>query len=113
MKEYYYTVILVCMLFMTGCRQSEISSGINENITSQLQYDISDTTVFVSGMGCSDPSCTDPAHHHDCPPDCEDYDHHHNCDLDCTEISHHHRGTSAVNGLGQHHSEWHHGGNHH
>ena len=46
--------------------------------------------AFVPGMGCSDPTCTDAAHHHDCPADCTDYEHHHTCALDCTEAGHHH-----------------------
>ncbi len=45
---------------------------------------------FVAGMGCTDPNCTDPGHHHDCPVDCADYEHHHNCTLDCAEPSHNH-----------------------
>ena len=46
--------------------------------------------TFVVGMGCSDASCTDVSHHHDCPADCADYSHHHNCPLDCADASHHH-----------------------
>ncbi|MDE6747869.1 MAG: M56 family metallopeptidase [Lachnospiraceae bacterium] len=68
---------------------------------------------FVSGMGCSDPDCTDATHHHDCPIDCGDYEHHHNCGLDCTIASHHHSGTSAVSGTTQHHPDQHHKDNHH
>ncbi len=90
MKKYHYTAVLICLLLMTGCRQSEISGELNENMSSQLQDNISVKTIFVSGMGCSDPNCTDPNHYHDCPPDCSDYDHYHNCDPDCTEASHHH-----------------------
>ena len=58
------------------------------------------TIAFVSGMGCSDPTCTDASHHHDCPADCADYSHYHNCSLDCTEGSHHHKS--------QHHGSAHH-----
>ncbi len=66
--------------------------------------------TFVVGMGCSDASCTDVSHHHDCPADCADYSHHHNCPLDCSDASHHHGGQS---GTGAHHSEpGHHGGHH-
>ena len=54
---------------------------------------------FVAGMGCTDPNCTDPGHHHDCPVDCADYEHHHNCALDCAEPSHNHK---------DHHEEPHH-----
>ena len=55
--------------------------------------------AFLPGMGCSDPACTDAAHHHDCPADCADYEHHHACALDCTEAGHHH-GTAASNAPG-------------
>ena len=48
------------------------------------------TVAFVSGMGCSDQTCTDMSHHHDCPADCTEYDHYHNCALDCFETQHHH-----------------------
>ena len=68
---------------------------------------------FVSGMGCSDPDCTDVTHHHDCPLDCGDYEHHHNCALDCTIASHHHSGTSTVSGTTQHHTTQSHSGQHH
>ena len=68
---------------------------------------------FVSGMGCSDPDCTDVTHHHDCPLDCGDYEHHHNCALDCTIASHHHSGTSTVSGTTQHHTAQSHSGQHH
>lgn len=95
------------------------------------------TVTFVPGMGCSDPTCTDASHHHDCPAGCADYEHHHTCALDCTEASHHHSGTASNNagnpgnsgGLdnsgsagnsggsgnpGGHHNEsGHHGGSHH
>lgn len=56
-------------------------------------------TAFVPGMGCSDPACTDAAHHHDCPAGCADYEHHHTCALDCTDASHHH-GMAASNNSG-------------
>lgn len=109
MKKLLCTATLVCLLFMTGCGKNEITADSN----SLLQNNTSGTAVFVSGMGCSNPDCTDISHHHDCPSDCADYDHHHNCSLDCTEASHHHRGTSEGNESGQHHQEEHHGGNHH
>lgn len=63
---------------------------------------------FVSGMGCSDPSCTDAAHHHDCPTDCTEYDHYHNCDLGCNETSHHHGGSTVTGSHGKHHENGHH-----
>ena len=71
------------------------------------------TVSFISGMGCSDPNCTDASHHHDCPSDCNDYEHHHNCPLDCTDENHHHNGTNNANGSGQHHTKQHHGNDHH
>ena len=89
MKKVLCTVTLVCLLFMTGCGRN----GMIANLTHQLQGNASDTAAFVSGMGCSDPSCTDTSHHHDCPSDCGDYEHHHNCGLDCAEVSHHHGDT--------------------
>ena len=109
MKNFLFTAGLMCVLFITGCDKGEIITNLNFH----LPYNVSDTTVFVSGMGCSDLNCTDTSHHHDCLPDCEDYDHHHNCSLDCTEASHHHSSTSRVNETGHHHSEKQHGGNHH
>lgn len=113
MKKFLCTATSACLIFLVGCGQS----GMVTNLSSQHQDDVADmavTTVsFVSGMGCSDPNCTDASHHHDCPPDCGDYEHHHNCGLDCTEVSHHHSNTSTVNESGQHHEEQHHGGNHH
>lgn len=66
------------------------------------------TTTFVSGMGCSDQSCTDVSHHHDCPPDCTDYDHYHSCSLDCTETNHHHGGQTVGGNHGGHHDDSHH-----
>ena len=85
MKKLFCTTAFVCVKFLAGCGQI----GMSTNLTPQIQDDVSDI-VFISGMGCSDPTCTDTSHHHDCPPDCGDYEHHHNCDLDCTEVSHHH-----------------------
>lgn len=66
--------------------------------------------AFVPGMGCSDPACTDAAHHHDCPAGCADYEHYHTCALDCTEASHHH--STAASGTSGHHSG-HHADAHH
>lgn len=60
------------------------------------------TTAFVNGMGCSDQSCINASHHHDCPTDCTDYDHYHTCNLDCAEASHHH------SGHGEQHDDNHH-----
>ena len=89
MKKFFCTAILVSLSFMAGCSKSENAA----DITSQLQNNVSGTAMFVSGMGCNNPDCTDRSHHHDCPATCEDYDHHHNCNLDCTEVSHHHTDT--------------------
>ena len=102
-------IAVAYLIFLAGYSQS----GMVMNLTSQLQDDLPDTAVFVSGMGCSDPDCMDASHHHDCPPDCGDYEHYHNCTLDCAETSHHHSSASGVNESGQHHTEQHHGGNHH
>lgn len=63
--------------------------------------------TFMPGMGCNDPACTDPAHHHDCPAACTDYSHHHTCPLNCTDAAHHHGGFTTASGGG------HHGGGHH
>lgn len=63
---------------------------------------------FIPGMGCSDPTCTDASHHHDCPETCTDYSHYHHCPLNCTEASHCHGGAGYA--AGGHHSE---GGHHH
>ncbi|MDE6625938.1 MAG: hypothetical protein K2K56_06170 [Lachnospiraceae bacterium] len=112
MKKFFCTAMFACLIFLAGCGQS----GTVTDLSSKLPDNASGTTVFVSGMGCSDPDCTDASHHHDCPPDCGDYEHYHNCDLDCTEASHHHNDTnsaSSAKGTGQHHGEQHHGGNHH
>ena len=92
MKNFLCIATVAYLIFLTGCSQS----GMVMNLTSQLQDNLPDTAVFVSGMGCSDPDCTDASHHHDCPPDCGDYEHHHNCDLDCTEESHHHADSTIV-----------------
>jgi len=67
---------------------------------------------FVAGMGCEDPNCTDPDHHHDCPADCANYEHHHSCALDCAEPSHCHAGTAVSTGGGRHHGGGHHGRHH-
>lgn len=105
MKKFLCVVVLVCVLFITGCDNSRISN-------SEIQNDSSSTT-FVNGMGCSDHNCTDSSHHHDCPQDCDNYDHHHNCSLDCTEASHYHNNTNVDNNIGKHHQEEQHNGNHH
>ncbi|MDE7283313.1 MAG: M56 family metallopeptidase [Lachnospiraceae bacterium] len=91
-------------------------AGLSEDTSQEHHTDpVTVTNVsFVSGMGCSDPNCTDASHHHDCPIDCGDYEHHHNCGLDCTIASHHHSGAGTVSGTTtQHHPEQHHSGNHH
>ncbi|MDE6433509.1 MAG: hypothetical protein K2L07_04700, partial [Lachnospiraceae bacterium] len=89
MKKIFCTAMFACLIFLAGCGQS----GTVTDLSSKRQDNASGTTVFVSGMGCSDRDCTDTSHHHDCPPDCGDYEHYHNCDLDCTEASHHHANT--------------------
>lgn len=61
---------------------------------------------FISGMGCDDPNCTDPSHHHDCPADCDDYEHHHHCGLDCDDPAHNHNCGDTHHG-GEHHDEHH------
>lgn len=109
MKRFLCTAMFGCLIFLTGCGQRD--RGIN--LSSHAQDDVSGKAVFVSGMGCNDPNCTDPSHHHDCPPDCGDYEHYHTCDLNCTETSHHHNNMNGVNESGQHHAEQHHGGGHH
>lgn len=131
MKKSFCIIASACLIFMTGCGQSDviedISSGMQEDVSEPEQHHVDieyigednvdsvkvTTVSFVNGMGCSDPDCTDASHHHDCPSDCDDYEHHHNCDLDCTEESHHHSGTNSVNETEQHHSEQRHGGGHH
>lgn len=131
MKKSFSIIAFACLIFMTGCGRSDrienISSDTQEEVSEPVQHQVDieymgednvdsaevTTVSFVSGMGCSDPDCTDASHHHDCPADCDDYEHHHNCDLDCTEESHHHSGTNSVNGTEQHHSEQRHGGSHH
>lgn len=87
MKRYPFFITLVGILIMSGCTKMEPITDSN------FQNGISDATVFVRGMGCNDPNCTDSTHHHDCPSDCDDYNHYHNCDLNCTETSHHHFNT--------------------
>ena len=67
---------------------------------------------YISGMGCSDPNCTDPSHYHSCPADCANYEHHHSCALDCAEPSHCHAGTAVSTGGGRHHGGGHHGRHH-
>ena len=93
-KKTFGALVLTCVLFLNGCstatpEESSTVDGSGTNIS------------FVSGMGCSDPTCTDPSHHHDCPSDCTEYDHHHHCDLDCTDPAH------------NHHSSGHTGSSHH
>ncbi len=86
MRKMICIVVSVFLIFLTGCGKSE---NVKDS-PSKLQENVSDTSVYVSGMGCSDTACTDLSHHHDCPLDCEDYEHHHNCPLDCDEYEHHH-----------------------
>ncbi len=121
-------VILTLVLFLlafVGCAAQQ-DSAEQTGSASQLSAPSSSTevplenTAFISGMGCSDPTCTDASHHHDCPEDCTDYDHHHNCPLDCTEAGHHHSTSSSTAGAAQtagtHHAESHashHGDSHH
>lgn len=69
---------------------------------------IASTVAFVSGMGCSDQTCTDMSHHHDCPADCADYDHYHSCTLDCSEAQHHHSSKIVDSGHSEHHEDKHH-----
>lgn len=107
MKKLACIITLLGVLFITGCTRMEPITNSN------FQNDFSEAAVFMSGMGCSDPDCTDLSHHHDCPSDCENYDHHHNCGLDCSEASHHHNNVSGANDSGQHHQTRHHGGYHH
>lgn len=108
MEKFLYIAAIAFLMVQIGHGQS----GMISEPYAQTQGDVSDT-VFVSGMGCSDPNCTDASHYHDCPIDCGDYEHHHHCGLDCIEVSHHHRGMSGVYESGQHHVEEHHGGYHH
>lgn len=86
MRKMICIVVSVCFIFLTGCGRSEKV----KDSPSKLQENVSDTSVFVSGMGCSDTDCMDLSHYHNCPPDCEDYEHHHNCPLDCEDYEHHH-----------------------
>ena len=80
---------LICALALAGCG--------NETPAEPAPADAAASTVsFVSGMGCDDPNCTDPSHHHDCPADCGDYEHHHHCGLDCDDPAHNHN-------CGEHH----------
>lgn len=133
MRKMICIVVSVCFIFLTGCGRSEKV----KDSPSKLQENVSDTSVFVSGMGCSDTDCMDLSHYHNCPlddedygcyyncpTDCEDYEHHqncllddedhgcyYNCPMDCTERSHHHSGTgNAVES--EHHGERHHGNKH-
>lgn len=45
---------------------------------------------FTDSMGCSDQSCTNPDHFHDCDDNCTDPAHYHACDVDCRIEAHHH-----------------------
>lgn len=103
MRKFLCIAAFSCLIFCAGCGQSDVKTDLPSQ----------PTAAFVSGMGCSDPNCTDASHHHDCPADCEDYDHHHSCDLDCTDASHHHEGVNNTNDSGQHHTEQHREDNHH
>ncbi len=91
--------VLCCFLLPIGCT----SAGTNDKQDVSSNPGVT-TVAFVNGMGCDDPTCTDPEHHHDCPEDCEDYSHHHHCDLDCTEESHHHEGEHHEEHHDEHHS---------
>lgn len=86
--------VLLSFLLLSGCSNTmpeatEAASGSTPNAS------------FVSGMGCDDPSCTDPSHYHDCPPDCAEYEHHHHCGLDCDDPSHDHH-SNEHSGAGHH-----------
>ena len=85
--------LLALVFLLAGCG-GETAGGTPQNTAPEAG-----PVSFVAGMGCSDPTCTDPSHHHDCPVDCTDYEHHHNCTLDCADPSHHHE---------EHHDEPHH-----
>ena len=85
--------LLALVFLLAGCG-GETAGGTPQNSAPEAG-----PVSFVAGMGCSDPTCTDPSHHHDCPVDCTDYEHHHNCALDCADPSHHHE---------EHHDEPHH-----
>mgnify|MGYP001026336823 CR=1 FL=1 len=78
--------LLALVFLLAGCG-GEAAGG-----TPQKSAPEAGSMSFVAGMGCTDPNCTDPGHHHDCPVDCADYEHHHNCALDCAEPSHNHAG---------------------
>lgn len=92
MKKNFLIVTIICLLFISGCSKNDSMVNTTTNLTKHNYH----SATFISGMGCSDPNCTDSSHHHDCPSNCQDYSHHHNCDLDCQEESHHHSTTSKV-----------------
>ena len=92
-----------------GCTEAQHHhSGTHHADSSHTSSPIVSTVAFVSGMGCSDQTCTDVSHHHDCPADCADYDHYHSCVLDCSEAQHHHSSKTVASGHGEHHEDKHH-----
>lgn len=88
---------LLCVFLMAGCSNTEPEGSAPAQPSAEGSVS---NVSFISGMGCDDPACTDPAHHHDCPEDCTDYDHYHHCGLDCDDPSHGHHD-------GEHHGEHH------
>lgn len=102
MRKSLCAAALACLFLLAGC------GGPDADVSRQ-SGEVSALSGFVSGMGCSDPNCTDASHHHDCPADCTDYSHYHSCSLDCTEAGHHHNGETTASGSGQqHHKDSHH-----
>lgn len=94
LKNILCIIALLSIFLLTGCSNTEPS-------VSQTTGDPVANISFVGGMGCNDPSCTDPSHHHDCPSDCKEYEHHHHCDLDCTDPVHSHH-SNGHNESGHH-----------
>lgn len=92
MLKYLYMIVSAYLILLTGSGNDGMMMEFHS------QEDATAPTAFVSGMGCSDPYCTDISHHHDCPQDCEDYNHYHNCSLDCAETGHHHGLMTDANG---------------
>ena len=87
--------LLALVFLLAGCG-GETAGGTPQNSAPEAG-----PVSFVAGMGCTDPTCTDPSHHHDCPADCADYEHHHHCPLDCTDASHNHAAHHEADGSGQ------------